>query len=175
MGSSQPCESVKWCVVKDLPVSRSRLTKSGSGQGRKIRGGMTTKSKYRNKFTEYDGKLFHSKREARRYADLKVMEKAGLIRNLELQKRYFFVLGGLSASDRNYQKPLKYTLYVNSRNKLTKGRNVAYIADFVYERLHPNKTHYEVVVEDCKGFKNDMYKLKKALMKWFYDIDVYES
>jgi hypothetical protein len=146
------------------------LTKSGSGQGRKIRGGMSTGNKYKNRFTECDGKMFHSKREAKRYNDLKIMEKAGLIRNLQLQKKYDFVLSGLSASDRNYHKPLKYTTASGKGN-----RNVGYIADFVYERLHSNGSHYEIVVEDCKGFHTPVYKLKKALMKWFYDIDVYES
>lgn len=43
------------------------------------------RSKFGNKLTTVDGRLFHSKREASRYIELKVLEKAGAIRNLECQ------------------------------------------------------------------------------------------
>lgn len=49
-------------------------------------------SKYRNKKTEVDGILFHSKREAARYQDLKTLERAGAIRDLRLQVPFIFEL-----------------------------------------------------------------------------------
>ena len=46
------------------------------------------KTKYNAKQTTVDGITFHSKKEARRYGELKLLEKLGEIKNLELQKRY---------------------------------------------------------------------------------------
>lgn len=65
-----------------------------------------TTSKHRNIKTEIDGIVFDSKLEATRYADLKLMEKAGSISNLELQKPFEIVI--------NEQRICKY------------------VADFVY-------------------------------------------
>lgn len=53
----------------------------------------------RNKFgarkTEVDGIVFHSAKEARRYMDLKLLERAGEIRGLKLQPRYPLTVNGL--------------------------------------------------------------------------------
>lgn len=48
-------------------------------------------SKYRNKPTVVDSIRFHSKKEARRYSDLKLLERAGAIKNLRLQVPYVFM------------------------------------------------------------------------------------
>ena len=53
------------------------------------------RSKYRNKKTIVDGITFDSKKEAARYADLKLLEKAGLIRNLELQPVVPLIVNGV--------------------------------------------------------------------------------
>lgn len=50
--------------------------------------------KYRNVPTELDGLKFSSKKEASRYATLKLLEKAGEIRGLKVQPRFPFVIGG---------------------------------------------------------------------------------
>ena len=63
-------------------------------------------NKYRNQRTEVDGIAFASKREAKRYSELKLLERAKVIKDLELQIRF----------------PLK----VNSELICT------YVADFVY-------------------------------------------
>lgn len=47
-------------------------------------------SKYRNIKTQIDGITFDSKKEASRYVDLKLLERAGQIRNLRLQVPYIF-------------------------------------------------------------------------------------
>lgn len=39
--------------------------------------------KYKAKKTEYDGIMFDSKKEAQRYAELKILERAGVIKNLQ--------------------------------------------------------------------------------------------
>ena len=45
-----------------------------------------------------------------------------------------------------------------------------YIADFKYTTLQGDE-----IIEDVKGFKTDVYKLKKKLMKAFYGIEVFET
>lgn len=50
--------------------------------------------KYRNQRVDLDGFTFDSKREAARYAELKMLQKAGLIRDLELQPRFSVSIGG---------------------------------------------------------------------------------
>lgn len=49
-------------------------------------------NKYGNKRTEVDGITFHSKREAARYQDLKLLERAGAIKDLRIQVPYLFEL-----------------------------------------------------------------------------------
>lgn len=49
-------------------------------------------NKYGAKRTEVDGITFHSKREAARYQDLKLLERAGAIKELKLQVQYSFEL-----------------------------------------------------------------------------------
>jgi hypothetical protein len=54
---------------------------------------MPARSKYNARRTEVDGITFHSRREAKRYAELKLMERAGEIRDLILQPEYPVVVG----------------------------------------------------------------------------------
>lgn len=97
------------------------------------------KPKYGNKITVVDGISFDSKKEAYRYLELKLLEKAGEIINLKRQVPYLLV------------------------PKQKGERKVEYIADFVYV----NKSG-EVIVEDSKGFRTDVYVVKRKLMKWLY-------
>ena len=105
--------------------------------------------KYRNKKTEVDGILFDSKREANRFLVLKGMEESGEISHLERQKKFILIKGDRWSDGK-------------------KHRDTAYIADFVYFK------DGKVVVEDSKGFRTPVYKLKKELMKFFHDIEVKE-
>ena len=102
--------------------------------------------KYNAQRTEVDGFVFDSKREARRYQELQLLERAGQIEHLELQPIFDISVNG--------QKICKY------------------IADFRYMDLAPGSAG--VVVEDSKGVKTDVYKLKKKLVKAVYGIDVKE-
>jgi hypothetical protein len=52
-------------------------------------------NKYGAKKTEVDGITFDSRLEARRYVQLKALERAGEIHNLTLQPRYEFVVNGV--------------------------------------------------------------------------------
>lgn len=110
---------------------------------------MRNYSKYRAKKTTVDGIEFDSKREAERYRELKLLEKANEIRNLELQPR--FLLQG-KFKDRNGKT----------------HRKIEYVADFMYVDKD-DKT----VVEDVKGVLTDVYKLKKKMFLKIYDDKYY--
>ena len=101
-------------------------------------------NKYRNKKTIVDDITFDSKKEAMRYKHLKAFEKAKLISDLQLQVPYILI------------------------DKSQYGRVVKYIADFVY--IEDGQT----VVEDVKGVKTDVYRLKKRLMAERYGIVIKE-
>lgn len=110
---------------------------------------MQSYSKYRAKKTVVDGIKFDSKREAERYCELKLLEKAKEIRNLELQPRFLL------------QDKFK------DRNGKT-HRKIEYVADFMYIDKDGKK-----IVEDVKGMMTDVYKLKKKMFLKIYD-DQYE-
>lgn len=52
-------------------------------------------SKYHNKKTVVDGIVFASKKEAKRYSELKILAKSGLITGLEIQRRYPVIVNGV--------------------------------------------------------------------------------
>ena len=110
----------------------------------------SSRSKYGAKKTIVDGIKFDSKWEAERYGQLKAMEKAMFIRDLELQ--------------------VPYDLIVND------VKICRYIADFRYKKESnhtiTNDEYYVEVVEDTKGFETQEFKLKKKLMKALYNIDI---
>ena len=107
-------------------------------------------NKYRAKKTTVDGIEFDSKKESDRYRELKLLEGAGAISALELQKRYLLIPS---------QK--------DERGK-TIERACYYIADFVYLE------NGETVVEDTKGVKTPEYIIKRKLMLERYGIKVRE-
>jgi hypothetical protein len=54
------------------------------------------KSKYRAQPVTIDGIRFASKKEGARYMELKLLERAGQIKNLELQPRYDLIVNGVN-------------------------------------------------------------------------------
>lgn len=94
-------------------------------------------SKYHARKVTIDGHTFDSIKEADRYCELKMQEKAGYIRDLELQ-------------------PV-YTLQEAFTCRGRKERAITYRADFRYKRGD------DVVVEDVKGMKTDVYKIKRKM------------
>lgn len=109
------------------------------------------KPKKRNKFNatkvKCDGITFDSRREYQRYGELKLLQMGGEISDLEVHVKYDFPL------------------------RTEKGKFFSYEADF---RYLDNATG-EIVVEDSKGMVTQIYKLKKSLMMFFYDIEIKES
>lgn len=116
--------------------------------------------KFGSVMTTVDGIKFRSKAEAYRYGELKMMEKAGLIRSLQLQPAYVLsVENGCYPDERGRQIDL--------------GK---YVADFRYERFQwPGKSkECETVIEDVKGFKTPLYRWKKKHVEAQYGITVTE-
>ena len=103
------------------------------------------KSKYRAQKSVVDGIKFDSKKEAARYRELRLLERAGEIGNLRLQ--------------------VPYVLLPKSRY----GREIKYIADFVYFENN------EIIIEDVKGVRTAVYKLKKRMMAEKYGIVIRET
>ncbi|WP_227430432.1 DUF1064 domain-containing protein [Psychrobacter sp. I-STPA6b] len=106
------------------------------------------KPKYKNIKVEIDGVKFDSKKEAKRYQDLKLLERSGGIKNLELQPE--FVIADAVVLDGRKRPARKYK------------------ADFSYMR------DGKLVVEDVKGIKTPMYRLKRHLVKLIHGIEVTE-
>ena len=102
-------------------------------------------SKYKNKKVTVNGKVFDSKKEAKRYCELIKLEQAGLIKDLETQKK-FLLLDSFRKNDKTYKQ-------------------ISYYADFVYFDVHSKKT----IVEDVKGgVKTEVYKIKRKLFEYKY-------
>lgn len=106
-------------------------------------------SKYRNARTAIDGIKFASKKEAKRYAELKLRERAGEITQLRCHPRYELAIKGILIC--------------------------TYVADFAYVRLLPPARGGQwVVVEDVKSdaTKTAVFVIKSKLMKAIHGIDI---
>lgn len=112
------------------------------------------KHKYGAKPTEVDGIRFASQKEARRYQELKLLERAREITHLVLQPR--FDLWAARPIDRGF------------RDAACVG---AYIADFQYRDQRAGGC---TVVEDVKGIKTPLYRLKKKLAEACHGITIRE-
>lgn len=107
-------------------------------------------SKYRNKKTQYNCITFDSKLECERYKTLKALEEVGAISDLRRQVKFELV------------PQCKVDGKVKYRAKY-------YIADFVYIQ------NGEQIVEDAKGYRTDIYRLKAHLMLYRYGIVIKET
>ena len=120
-------------------------------------------SKYGNRICrdEY-GNRFDSAGELGRWRWLQMMERRGIIRDLQRQVQYEL----LPKVTTFRQRQLKTKVRLEERQLFPA---YSYIADFVYER--DGKT----IVEDFKGHRTDVYKLKRAMLYNKYGIKVFES
>jgi hypothetical protein len=103
-------------------------------------------SKYGNvKTITSDGIKHDSIKEANRWCELKLLERAGMIQDLQRQVKYELI------------------------PKQDGERPVYYIADFVYTE------NGKRIVEDTKGMRTKEYKLKKKMMLYFHGIKIKET
>lgn len=118
--------------------------------------------KYGAETVTVDGVKFQSKREARRWCQLRLMEQAGEIRDLRRQVRFELI-------------PAQYEADITTKTgKKKRGRCIerscVYIADFAY--IQSEKGEY--VVEDAKGVRTDAYVIKRKLMLYVHGIQIKE-
>lgn len=124
------------------------------------------KSKYHSIATFIDGIEFDSRKEARRYQELKLLEKAGKISNLEMQVPFELIPAQYEECDEVYTKgPRKGERKVGACIE----KAVTYRADFVYKDKNGN-----TVVEDTKGVKTKDYVIKRKLMLYVHKIRIKE-
>lgn len=103
--------------------------------------------KYHNTKTVADGIKFDSKLEAERYAQLKILERAGVIRRLELQP--------------------SFELLPSFRKNGKTWRRTVYKADFRYILADGDR----IIIEDVKGSTaviTDVFRLKQKLFEYKY-------
>ena len=119
-------------------------------------------TKYHSKKIEVDGIVFDSKKEARRYQELKTLEASGIIKDLELQKKFVLI------------PTQREPDVVGPRGGVTKGkvieRECSYYADFYYYDAEKE----EWVVEDTKGMKLPDYIIKRKLMLYVHGLRITE-
>lgn len=115
--------------------------------GRIVSFGSKPGQKYRNIPTMVDGIKFASKREAKRWVDLKILESKEFIRNLKRQ--------------------VPFDLRVN--NKLV----CRYIADFTYEEYKGGI--WVPIVDDAKGYRDRVFLLKRKLMAAVWNVEIRET
>lgn len=121
--------------------------------------------KYGNTKITVDGIQFDSKREAARYQELKLLERAGVISFLQRQTKFQLIPDQHAPSNAVYTKgPRKGQ---RKPGKLLE-HECSYIADFCYIR------NGETVVEDAKGYRTEVYRIKKKLMLERYGIQIKE-
>lgn len=90
------------------------------------------KGKYHARKTIIGGTIYASQKEAKRCEELKLLEKAGHIRNLDLQPKFPMIVNGVKVC--------------------------TYIADAAYFENNAR------VIEDVKGVKTPVYRLKRKLL-----------
>ena len=125
-----------------------------------------TTSKYHSQKTIVDGITFDSRKEARRYRELKTMEKAGMITGLELQKKFLLLPAQFEPDRIDFSKSKKGR---HISGKLIE-HEVAYYADFYYYDCLAG----EWVVEDTKGVRTPEYIIKRKMLLWFHHIRIRE-
>lgn len=108
-------------------------------------------NKYSNKKQEIDGIVFDSKKEAKRYLELKQKQEKGEIDNLQLQ--------------------VPFTLIPSQKTSRETLRPVKYKADFVYY----DNVKQTRIIEDVKGFRTPEYQIKKKLMMYELGLEIEEK
>ena len=109
---------------------------------------------------EVDGIVFDSKKEAKRYSELLLLEKAGAIQDLQRQVKFVLIPAQREPDiigKKGGRKPGKLI-----------ERECAYFADFVYTE------NGQTIVEDTKGIRTTEYIIKRKLMLHVHGIRITE-
>lgn len=125
--------------------------------------------KYGNRKVVVDGIEFDSQKEAQRYWELKLLQRAGRISDLQLQREFELIPAQYETFPR----------YGKTGKRLQDGKrciekSCTYKADFCY--MQDGK----LIVEDTKGYRDPAsagyakFVIKRKLMLWWYGIKVIE-
>lgn len=107
--------------------------------------------KFKNIPTEVDGISFSSKKEAKRYGELKLLERAGEIADLKVQPAFPLDVNGVPIC--------------------------RYVGDFSYHHAHQGAVLAQLVVEDVKSpitRKHPVYRLKNKLFAAIHGFQITE-
>lgn len=135
------------------PRSKTSPTRpaAGSASRPKIVSDSGRQKKHGNRIVETADGKFHSVRELRRWHELKLLARAGLVENLSRQ-----------------------TVFVLAPSVRIKGRlrpPLRYVADFTYRDTRTGAQ----VVEDAKGHITDAYRIKRHLMATVHGVEILET
>lgn len=128
-------------------------------------------TKYFSKRSKVNGIEFQSKKEGRRFQELRLLERAGVIDNLRTQVKFVLIPAQREESRDVYTRGQQKGKHKQGR---VIEREVAYVADFVYHDINTDRE----IVEDVKGFKGSeaykLYVIKRKLLLWRYGIRIKE-
>lgn len=110
------------------------------------------RAKYGNTRCRVNGEDYRSQREARKHADLLLMQEAGLITGLTREVPFVLAPGVKIEGEKRARPALRY------------------FADFIYSDVATGK----IVVLDAKGMQTPVYRLKKHLLATVHGIHVRE-
>ena len=120
-------------------------------------------TKYGNHKVTVDGIEFDSKKDYHRWCELRLLERAGAIRDLRRQVEYELIPNQYETVERFGKKGQRL-----KDGQRCIEKKVSYVADFVYEQ--DGKT----IVEDTKGMRTKDYILKRKMMLFFHGIKIRE-
>ena len=131
-------------------------------------------TKLNNKSIVIDGIEFQSTKEGNRYCELKLLQRAGKISDLELQKKYELIPAQYEIVETGEYYKVGERKGQPKTKRVCIEQSVVYIADFVYRQ------NGQVVVEDVKGYRDPAsatyakFVLKRKMMLWIHGIRIKE-
>ena len=118
-------------------------------------------NKYQAQKCELGGQIFDSRKELRRWLELRLLERSGEITDLRRQVKFELIPAQREPDT------------IGKRGGVIKGKviehGVNYVADFVYKDKQGN-----TVVEDTKGMRTKEYVIKRKLMLYVHGIRIRE-
>lgn len=118
------------------------------------------------KVTAPDGQVFDSQKECQRYGVLRLLERAGKISDLRRQVKFELIPTQREVSTEIYKAGPQKGL---PKPGAIIEKPVTYVADFTYWQ------DGKYIVEDVKGCKTEVYRLKKKLLLWTHGIRIKET
>jgi hypothetical protein len=131
-------------------------------------------TKLNNTSIVIDGIEFDSKKEGKRYCELKLLQRAGQISGLECQKKYELIPAQYETVETGEYYKVGERKGQPKTKQVCIEQSVVYIADFVYQQ------DGQTVVEDVKGYRDPSsatyakFVLKRKMMLWIHGIRIKE-